>query len=166
MLLKRVPVNGDDESSGDREAEMRRAMAPRRIGRCSWRLETDDSGAPVTLEVIRLDGSLWRISGFAPGRAETVALRGYVERLDRDRFEVLWFPAPLGWAYVSTFEAALTAISDRSKYMGPIGEARAVPLRRSTAAHLSGTSFSEIFSVMMARIFRKPPNGRIGASRG
>ena len=47
-------------------------------------------------------------------------LLGYVERLEHDRYEVLWLAAPVTWAFVASFEDALAAVADRTQVSGAI----------------------------------------------
>ena len=86
------------------------------------------------LEVIRLDRTGWRISNSfitegVPGR-----LLGYIERLDRDRYEVLWIAAPISWAYVDSFELALAAVADRPHFSGVIAPERDQATRAGNTA--------------------------------
>lgn len=74
----------------------------------------------TTVDVVRLDRTGWRVS--APPLEEDGSSRliGYVERLARDRYEVLWLGSPPGWAYVNSLEDALHAVSDRVHFTGTI----------------------------------------------
>lgn len=60
-------------------------------------------------------------------------LLGYVERLKRDRFEVLWVAEPIGWAYVESFDDALATIGDRAGFAGEIRVRREALAKASPA---------------------------------
>ncbi len=92
------------------------------------------ANSTVGLEVIRLDRTGWRISNSfikdgVPGR-----LLGYIERLDRDRYEVLWIAAPISWAYVNSFELALAAVADRLQFSGIVEKERDPAARAGSIA--------------------------------
>lgn len=92
------------------------------------------ANSTVGLEVIRLDRTGWRISNSfikdgVPGR-----LLGYIERLDRDRYEVLWIAAPISWAYVNSFELALAAVADRLQFNGIVEPERDPAARAGSIA--------------------------------
>ena len=70
------------------------------------------------LEVIRLHRTGWRISNSSISEGDAHRLLGYVERLQSDRYEVLWLAAPISWAYVASFELALAAVADRPRFSG------------------------------------------------
>lgn len=100
----------------------------RRIGRQLWQVQEPGTRASVAvLEVIRLNRTDWRISDTASDLDDPRRLLGYVERLARDQYEVLWIAPPLGWSYVSSFGRALAALADRTRFDGPI-IARRAPL--------------------------------------
>ena len=93
------------------------------------------SSTNAGLEVIRLDRTGWRISDSSIDEGSSDRLLGYIERLKSDRFEVLWLAAPIGWAYVASFELALAAVADRLHFSGiveverdPVARARNTPL--------------------------------------
>ena len=98
-----------------------RQLLVERVGPQSW--QVSDSAARATiaaLEVIRLDGSRWRISDSTVNEDDSRWLLGYVERLEHDRYEVLWLAAPVTWAFVASFEDALAAVADRTQVSGAI----------------------------------------------
>jgi len=72
------------------------------------------------LEIIRLDRTGWRISNSSIDQGDPSRLLGYIERLDSDRYEVLWLAAPISWAYFDSFELALAAVTDRPHSSGTI----------------------------------------------
>ncbi|NYF09015.1 hypothetical protein HDC94_000171 [Leifsonia sp. AK011] len=74
----------------------------------------------VPLEVIRLDHSSWRISNSLIDPADHARIMGFIERLERDRFEVLLLTPPTGWAYVESFGLALSAFTNREHFQGEI----------------------------------------------
>jgi len=104
----------------------RTQLTVRRHGRQLWRVTAFDSRATVAdLEVVRLNRVEWRVSDLALATGDPLRLMGYIERLARDEFEVLWLRPPLGWSYVSSFGSALAALADRSRFDGVIDARRA-----------------------------------------
>ena len=71
------------------------------------------ANAATELEIIRLNRTGWRISNSSIYENDPRRLLGYIERLETDRYEVLWLAAPISWAYVDSFELALAAIAER-----------------------------------------------------
>ena len=86
------------------------------------------------IEVIRLDRTGWRISNSSIDQGDSSRLLGYIERLDSDRYEVLWLAAPISWAYVGSFELALAAVIDRPHFSGIIEQ------ERELATHAGNTA--------------------------
>ena len=86
------------------------------------------------LEVIRLDRTGWRISNSFINEGVPGRLLGYIERLDRDRYEVLWIAAPISWAYVNSFELALAAVADRLQFSGIVEPERDPAARAGSIA--------------------------------
>ena len=78
------------------------------------------SNVDAGIEVIRLHRTAWRISNSFIDEGEPGRLLGYIERLENDRYEVLWLAAPISWAYVDSFELALAAVTDRPHFSGII----------------------------------------------
>ena len=72
------------------------------------------------IEVIRLNRTSWRISDSSIEEGDSDRLLGYIGRLESDRYEVLWLAAPISWAYVGSFELALTSVTDRPHFSGII----------------------------------------------
>ena len=68
---------------------------------------------PDWLELFRLTRTDWRVSDARVEPSEPRRLIGYIERLDRDRYEALWIADPIGWAYVTTMSEAIAAFADR-----------------------------------------------------
>ncbi len=98
----------------------------RRLGRHFWRVgEAGSRATAAALEVIRLNRAEWRVSDLALPGGDPLRLLGYVERLARDEYEVLWIKPPLGWSYVSSFGGALAALADRRRFTGEIVARRA-----------------------------------------
>ena len=93
------------------------------------------SNTTAGLEVIRLDRTNWRISNSFIDEGDSGRLLGYIERLERDRYEVLWLAAPISWAYVNSFELALAAVADRLQF-GSILEPERDPAARSVSIAL------------------------------
>jgi hypothetical protein len=71
------------------------------------------------LEVIRTGRSDWRVSDSRLASGDPERIVGFVERLDRLRYEVLWMTDPMRWAYVESLAAAVAAIRDRVEFVGP-----------------------------------------------
>lgn len=91
------------------------------VGKQSWRVRQDAPGGLArVLEVVRIDRTSWRISSTPIEEGELPRLLGFVERLDRDRFEVLWLADHITWAYVTTFDEALAAVADPEGFGGSI----------------------------------------------
>ena len=101
-------------------------LTVRRVGRRLWRVQESDSRASVAvLHVVRLNRAEWRICDTARDEGDPLRLLGYIERLRRDEYEVLWLVPPVGWSYVSSFGSALAALGDRSRFDGEIVARRA-----------------------------------------
>jgi hypothetical protein len=62
----------------------------------------------------------WRASA----TGEPDQLLGYIERQRGDRYEVLWMTDPMRWGYAGSFEEALAAFGDSSRFNGEIVEER------------------------------------------
>ena len=86
------------------------------------------------LQVIRLNRTGWRISNSSIDERDPTGLLGYIERLERDRYEVLWLAAPISWAYVDSFELALAAVADRPHFSGVIAPERDQATRAGNTA--------------------------------
>ena len=107
----------------------------KRAGRRLWRVQESDSRASVALlHVVRLNRAEWRICDTARDEGDPLRLLGYIERLARDEYEVLWLVPPRGWSYVSSFGSALAALGDRSRFDGEI-----VARRAGVSIHSKGT---------------------------
>jgi hypothetical protein len=76
------------------------------------------------LEVLRLDRKDWRISDARVEKSEPRRLLGYIERLRRDRYEILWLTEPVGWAYATSFDLALAAFAHRDQFAGTVSPQR------------------------------------------
>ena len=110
-------------------------LTVRRVGRHLWRVQEAGTRSSVAvLEVIRLNRSEWRVSDSARSDGDPLRLLGYIERLSRDEYEVLWLVPPLGWSYVSSYGSALAALGDRSRFDGQI-----VARRAGVSIHSKGT---------------------------
>ena len=91
------------------------------VGPQSWQVSDSTARTVIaSLEVICLGGSRWRISDSTVNEHDSRWLLGYVERLEQDKYEVLWLAAPVAWAYVSSFEDALAAVADRTQLCGAV----------------------------------------------
>ena len=71
------------------------------------------------LEVFRTGKSDWRVSDSRRDSGDPDRLLGFVERLGRAQFEILWMTDPLRWGYVGSLPAAVAAIRDRVEFAGP-----------------------------------------------
>ena len=92
------------------------------------------SNVTAGIEVIRLNRTAWRISNSFIDEGDPDRLLGYIERLESDRYEVLWLAAPVSWAYVDSFELALAAVADRPHFSGIIEPERDLATRAGTTA--------------------------------
>lgn len=62
------------------------------------------------LELEQLSRHDWRVSDARALATDPGRIIGFIERLSRDRFEVLWLVEPPLWAYIESFGAAVGAI--------------------------------------------------------
>jgi len=92
------------------------------------------SNVTAGIEVIRLNRTAWRISNSSIDEGDPGRLLGYIERLESDRYEVLWLAAPVSCAYVDSFELALAAATDRPHFSGIIEPERDLATRAGTTA--------------------------------
>ena len=92
------------------------------------------SNVAAGIEVIRLDRTAWRISNSFIDQGDPDRLLGYIERLESDRYEVLWLAPPISWAYVDSFELALAAVADRPHFSGTIEPERDQATRAGATA--------------------------------
>ena len=90
--------------------------------------------ATAGIEVIRLDRTAWRISNSFIDEGDPGRLLGYIERLNSDRYEVLWLTAPISWAYVDSFKLALAAVVDRPHFNGTVEPERDLATGAGTTA--------------------------------
>ena len=104
-----------------------------RVGPKSWQVSDSTARPAAMLEVIRLDGSRWRISDSTEDEHDPHSVLGYVERLEHDKYEVLWLAAPVAWAFVASFEDALAAVADRAQFIGAIQPQRDPDIAASPA---------------------------------
>jgi hypothetical protein len=102
-------------------------------------LKSADQTALSDLDVVRLSRTDWRVSRV--GRPDQVL--GYVERQRVDRYEIVWMTDPMRWGYATSWDDALMAFGDASRFVGEILDQRArvagrsrpstiAPARRST----------------------------------
>ena len=97
------------------------ALTAKRAGLQLWRVQESNSRAPVaTLEVVRLNRVEWRVSDTERADGDPLRLLGYVERLAREEYELLWLVPLMGWSYVGSLGSALVALADRSRFDGEI----------------------------------------------
>ena len=87
------------------------------------------------MRVVRLDRTGWRVSTPDDDHRPSHLL-GYIECLERHRYEVLWLDAPIGWAYVASFDEALAAVAQREQFAGVVHEDRDSALVLSTIPQL------------------------------
>ena len=70
------------------------------------------------LEVTRIGKRDWRVSDTRREVGDSTRLLGFVERIRRDRFEVLWMTEPLRWAYLPSMSEAIEAFGDSLRFTG------------------------------------------------
>jgi hypothetical protein len=89
------------------------------------------------LAIERLDRAYWRVSDPRSEDADPSQLLGFIERIGRSRFEVLWMTEPIAWAYVSSLAIALEAFADRERFAGIIEPERdkSVPIAHAGRLH-------------------------------
>ena len=91
-----------------------------------------DRSTPDWLEVIRIGRKDWRVSDTRREVGDAARLLGFIERISRDRYEVLWMTEPLRWAYLPTMSAAIEAFSDSLRFTGEqVSEREVAPPRRN-----------------------------------
>ena len=73
------------------------------------------------IDVVRLSRTDWRVSR----SDEPERVLGYVERQGANRFEIVWMTDPMRWGYTITFDDALMAFGDASRFTGEILDERA-----------------------------------------
>jgi hypothetical protein len=73
------------------------------------------------LVVVPLSRTEWRVSEVS----NDGALLGFIERQASNRFEVVWMTDPMRWGYTGTFDEAVTAFGDSSRFTGEIFDERA-----------------------------------------
>lgn len=93
--------------------------------------------ALIGFTIVRLEQACWRISDPTLDEGEPGYVLAFIERLGRHRYEVLWLGAPIGWAYVDSFDAAISAVSARAEFAGKTVSERD-PSLRSTSTPLFG----------------------------
>jgi hypothetical protein len=74
-----------------------------------------------TLSVVRLGKTDWRISD----AIDHDILLGFIERQRAGRFEVTWMSDPMRWGYTASFDDALTAFADSTRFAGEVFPERA-----------------------------------------
>jgi len=111
-----------------------------------------NAATPDWLETTRLGFNDWRVSDSRIEPSEPTRLLGYIERLGRHRYEILWMSEPVGWAYVTTLRIALHAFANEEPFDGIIATER-------DPAALSATTIS------FRRKGRRTPANRPAAPR-
>jgi hypothetical protein len=86
---------------------------------------------PDWLEGVRLSRTDWRVSDARVPAAEPGYLLGYVERLLRDRYEILWMTDPMRWAYTDSLDAALKGLAEGARFTGSTQVDRDIPALRA-----------------------------------
>ncbi|GGL03204.1 hypothetical protein GCM10007382_23800 [Salinibacterium xinjiangense] len=122
-----------------------RQLQVERVGLKSWQVSDSIARTAIAvLEVIPLDGSRWRISDSMVNERDPCWLLGYVERLEHDKYEVLWLAAPVTWAFVASFEDALAAVADRTQVTGAIQAQHDPAIAASSTVVSSHLAFDHI----------------------
>jgi hypothetical protein len=75
-------------------------------------------GTAEWLEVFHIGKNEWRVSDSRLEAGTDGRLLGFVERLSRDRYEVLWMTEPPRWAYVDSLARAMAAFGDDAGFIG------------------------------------------------
>ena len=70
------------------------------------------------LEVVRLGRSDWRVSDSTRERDDPTRLLGFIERLKRGHFEVVWISDPPEWAYTVSLATAVDAMAGGDSFVG------------------------------------------------
>lgn len=70
--------------------------------------------------VVRLGRSDWQVVDAHALPSDPARLLGFIERLGRNRFEVLWMCEPPRWAYVESLRFAVDALVDTARFAGPV----------------------------------------------
>jgi hypothetical protein len=71
------------------------------------------------LEVLHIGKTEWRVSDSRRDVGSHGRILGFIERLGRDRFEILWMTEPPRWAYVDSLVEALAALTLDVGFTGP-----------------------------------------------
>jgi hypothetical protein len=70
------------------------------------------------LEVVRLGRHDWRVSDNTLEQGDPARLLGFIERLKRGYFEVLWISDPPEWAYTVSLATAVAALAGADSFVG------------------------------------------------
>jgi hypothetical protein len=70
------------------------------------------------LEILHTGKSDWRVCDSRLEADDPGHLLGFVERLGRDRYEILWLTEPPRWAYADSLKTALAAFDDSVAFAG------------------------------------------------
>ena len=97
-----------------------------------------DQNTADWLEVIRIGKKDWRVSDTRRDAGDPARLLGFIERIRRDRYEVLWMTAPLRWAYLPSMSEAIEAFGDSLRFTG-----EQVPDRQESTRRRRGPPRSE-----------------------
>jgi hypothetical protein len=76
---------------------------------------------PVTaewLEILHTGKTDWRVCDSRRDPADSSRLLGFIERLSRDRYEILWLTEPPRWAYTESLKSALAAFDETVEFAG------------------------------------------------
>ena len=92
---------------------------------------------PDWLEIVRVGRAEWRISDTRVDSFDSARLLGYVERLLRNRYELVWMTDPMRWGYVETFAEAIAGFEDSARFGGHISAERdrSVAIRPPSPLH-------------------------------
>jgi hypothetical protein len=84
------------------------------------------------IELERLGRNDWRAVDTHAVSSDPRRIIGFIERLARGRYEVVWLSEPPRWAYVASLKSAIDAIFDISLFTGTIESTRANDVHLST----------------------------------
>jgi hypothetical protein len=76
------------------------------------------STAAEWLEVVRTGKTDWRVSDSRRNSGDPERVVGFVERMGRARFEILWMTNPLRWGYVGSLRDAMAALLNPDEFEG------------------------------------------------
>jgi hypothetical protein len=76
---------------------------------------------PVTaewLEIVHTGKSDWRVGDSRRDAGDPGGLLGFIERLGRGRYEILWLTEPPRWGYADSLKGAIVAFDESVDFAG------------------------------------------------